>query len=208
MKLTQKRLFKGSREFEIIDDSIHVRIKTFGKEEKLTVALAVLNPDPVSNPPQLEFHSRAQRKPLFSLLLDKPDPDSFRLFVDRLIERVRAEYSEYTGIRSGSSADAMSGNSFEEPPEFGEPDRPAGPGAKPILTDSLDSSIEMLNQYLEGDDLKPLLAALAALRAEPESAARFDDLVNAFEALGPRQGAVLTYAPYIGLLLSDDPFAF
>ena len=36
--------------------------------------------------------------------------------------------------------------------------------------------------------------------------APLDRLAQAFDDLGPRQGAVLTYAPYVGLLLSDDPF--
>jgi hypothetical protein len=53
-----------------------------------------------------------------------------------------------------------------------------------------------------------VLAALRALRTEPENESFFAQLVKAFDDLGPRQGAVLTYAPYIGILLSDDPFGY
>ena len=36
MKLIQKDLLKGTREFEIVDDVVNVRIKKPFKEEKLT----------------------------------------------------------------------------------------------------------------------------------------------------------------------------
>ena len=66
----------------------------------------------------------------------------------------------------------------------------------------------MLRQHLDGDDIEPVLEALEALQADPQNEAGFARLVSAFDELGPRQGAVLTYAPYIGILLSDDPFGF
>jgi hypothetical protein len=64
----------------------------------------------------------------------------------------------------------------------------------------------MLQQYLDAEQIRALLDALRALKAEPESESHFAQLVNAFDELGPQQGAVLTYAPYINVLLSDDPF--
>lgn len=79
---------------------------------------------------------------------------------------------------------------------------------KPIRVESLDSSISMLRQHLDIEEIKPLLAALEALKAEPENESCFDRMVNAFEDLGSHQGAVLTYAPYVGILLSDDPFGY
>ncbi len=66
----------------------------------------------------------------------------------------------------------------------------------------------MLNQHLDAEEIKPLLAALEALREDPQNETRFDQLIKAFDDIGPRQGAVLTYAPYISVLLSDDPFGF
>jgi hypothetical protein len=64
----------------------------------------------------------------------------------------------------------------------------------------------MLEQHLDVEEIKPLLAALEALKAEPENESCFAHLVKAFDDLGSRQGAVLTYAPYVSILLSDDPF--
>ena len=79
---------------------------------------------------------------------------------------------------------------------------------KTVNAESLEVSIRMLEQFLEADDIAPLLAALRALMAEPESESCFAELVNAFEDVGQMQGAVITYAPYVGILLSDDPFEF
>ncbi len=61
---------------------------------------------------------------------------------------------------------------------------------------------------MDSDEIDPLLEALEALKSEPDNASNFDRLVTAFDELGSRQGAVLTYAPYITLLLSDDPFGY
>ena len=80
---------------------------------------------------------------------------------------------------------------------------------KPVNVESIESSITMLEQYLDSEDIEaiqPLLAALQALRSEPDSESRFAELASAFDNVGSRQGAVITYAPYIGILLSDDPF--
>ena len=80
---------------------------------------------------------------------------------------------------------------------------------KPVNVESIESSIAMLEQYLDHDDIEaiqPLLTALQALREQPGSESCFADLATAFDAVGSRQGAVITYAPYVGILLSDDPF--
>ena len=73
-----------------------------------------------------------------------------------------------------------------------------------VRPDDIDSSIQMLQQYLEVECIEPLLDALQALKEEPGSESRRGQLVAAFNSLGPQQGAVLTYAPYVGILLSDD----
>jgi len=206
MKLVQKQFFKGSREFEITDDMVNVRIKTRLKEKELTVDLSILNPEPVMNEPFLEFHSRVKCGPLLSLLIDKPNSQEFNAFVDELKQRARQEYNAFAGLKAGSLPAGMAANVFEEPPEFDEP----GPNRieKMVKPVSIDSSIQMLEQYLDAEEIKPLLTALEALKAEPESELLFTQLVTAFDDLGPRQGAVLTYAPYVGILLSDDPFGY
>ncbi len=209
MKLVQKHLLKGTREFEIADDLIHVRTRTLFTKEKSTVVLSMLNPEPVVNRNCLEFCSRVNGHPLLALYLNKPDAESFERFVDALKQRARAEYAAFTGLRSGAPVEAHAANSYDEPPEYGEPQKPRpGIGGKPVSAESIDSSIRMLRQHMDGDEIDPLLEALEALKSEPDNESNFDRLVTAFDELGSRQGAVLTYAPYVTLLLSDDPFGF
>ncbi len=209
MKLVQKHFLKGSREFEIVDDVINVRIKTAFKEEKITVVLTVLNPEPVVNKPFLEFHSRVKCGPLLSLVLDKPNTREFNAFVDELKRRAREEYNAFAGLKAGSKLEGLAGNVYEEPPDFDEPaNNRSGKTGKPVSVANVDIAIEMLKRHLDAEEIKPLLAALEALKEDPENESCFDQLVKAFDDLGPRQGAVLTYAPYVSILLSDDPFGY
>lgn len=184
-------------------------MKTPFKEEKLTIVLSMLNPNPVVNKPFLEFHSRVKCGPLLSLILDKPDSETFNAFVNHLKIRAREEYNAFAGLKAGSQPEGLAGNVYTEPPEFDEPgESPTRKNPKPVNIAEIDSAIQMLEQYLEAEAIKPLLSVLEALKAEPENESHFSQLINAFDNLGPQQGAVLTYAPYVGILLSDDPFGY
>jgi hypothetical protein len=206
MKLVQKQLLKGIREFEISDTLVNFRIKTLLTEKKLTVELSMLNPEPIVNGPFLEFHSRVKCDPLLSLLINKPNAKDFNAFVDELKQRARQEYNAFAGLRAGSLPEGMAANVFDEPPDFDEPGQNRiVKRVKPVSVASIDTSIQMLEQYLDTEEIKPLLTALEALKAEPENESCIGHLVTAFDNLGPQQGAVLTYAPYIGVLLSDAP---
>jgi len=209
MKLVQKHFLKGSREFEIVDDTVNVRLKSGFKEKELTVMLKILNPEPVENGPFLEFHSRVKCDPLVSLLINKPNAEEFNVFVNELKQRARHEYNAFAGLRSGSMPEGLAANVYEEPPEFDEPGRQrADKKAKPVNVANINDAIKMLKQHLDAEEIKPLLVALEALGSNPEDGANFDRLSEAFDAMGHRQGAVLTYAPYVSILLSDDPFGY
>lgn len=67
-------------------------------------------------------------------------------------------------------------------------------------------SIELLKKYVQDSSIEPLLSALEKLKQEPDSEAHFEQLSKEFNALGIIQGAVLTYAPYLSVLLSNDLF--
>ena len=209
MKLVQKNFLKDTREFEIADDVVSVRIKSLFKEEKITVVLAILNPEPVVNLPFMEFHSRVKCSPLLSLKINKPNTDKFNAFVNELKQRIRQEYNAFAGLKAGSAPEGLNGNVYEEQPEFDEPGKNRNGGnIKPVRVDDVDRAIQMLNQYLGGEEIKPLIIVLEALKEDPENTSYFDQLAKAFDDLGPQQGAVLTYAPYVSTLLSDDPFGY
>lgn len=202
-KLIQKHLVKGTQEFEIVDDTVNIHIKSpFKKDESLTVMLAVLNPEPVISKSLLEFTSRVNNEALISLYLAKPNAKEFNAFVNLLKQKAQEEYNAFAGLKVTASA-TLEGNVYDEPPEFEAPQEPAEIKRKPVRVEAIEESINMLSEYVGGIEIAPLVSALKALRSEPENLEHLSKLANEFDALGPGQGAVLTYAPYIGILLTN-----
>ena len=77
---------------------------------------------------------------------------------------------------------------------------------KPVNVQRIKETIELLNRHLPDEGIEPLISVLESIKADPENTSLQDRLSEVFESLGYRQGAVLTYAPYISILLADDPF--
>ena len=75
-----------------------------------------------------------------------------------------------------------------------------------IDVEHIETSIIMLKRYVGEDDIAPLIDVLESITAAPRDEALLDQLSDVFDGLGLLQGAVLTYAPYLSTLLSDDLF--
>ena len=205
-KLIQKHLLKGTQEFEIIDDTVVVRSKPpLKKEESLTVMLTVLNTEPVISKSLLEFTSRVNNEPLLSLFLAKPNPEEFNAFVNLLKQKIQYEFNAFAGLKSGTPS-TIGKNVHEEPPVFGTPDTERTIKSKKITAKGIEDAIRQLSEYIGAEKIGPFLSALEALQADPQNESHLRKMINEFEALGPNQGAVLSYAPYISSLLSDDPY--
>ena len=208
IKLVQKNFLKGTREFEIIDeDTVYVRIKGLLKEEKVTVSLSMLNPEPVVNDTELEFYSDFKGRPLLSLLVNKPNAEEFNAFVDTLKQKIIGESDPFASVDDDLLAtkrsEALARNVYEEPPVFDAPgDAREAVSIQPVNAERLDEDITMLKTYLDEEDIKPLLDSLEALKAEPQNDAAYQQMLVAFNDLGITQGAVLTYASYLKVLLS------
>ncbi len=206
MKLIQKHLFKGTQQFEIVDDQVVVRSKApFKDEEILAVMLTVLNPEPVISRSSLDFTSRVNGETLLSFYLGKPNAQEFNAFVGALKQKALAEYQAFAGLKSTDPTAGLPGNVHEEPPAFDDPhmDLPLKV-TKDINPVRLDEAIQMLKQYLSADEIGDFVAILEALQAEPENETLQTQVQTAFNKLGPSQGAVLTYAPYVGILMSAN----
>ena len=70
----------------------------------------------------------------------------------------------------------------------------------------IETSITMLRQYLAEDDIAPLIDVLESLAADPRNEVLLGQLSDVFDSLGLLQGAVLTYAPYISIVLAGHLF--
>jgi hypothetical protein len=209
-KLVQKSLLEGSREFEITDDeTLSVRIKRLLKEEKLTVSLSMLNPEPVVKDSELEFYSDYKGRPVLSLLLNKPNAEEFNAFIDTLKKKIIGEDDVAAGVDDDSVdekvSEALARNVYEEPPLFEErTDTPDLTSVLPVNAERVADDITMLKTYLDEEDVKPLLDSLQTLKAEPDNEAAFREVLDAYNVLGIKQGAVLTYAPYLKVLLTKS----
>lgn len=202
-KLIQKHLFKGTREFEIVGDQVLVKSR---KEETLSVTLAVLNPEPVITRSHLEFISRVNGEVLLSLALSRPNVTEFNDFVNTLKKMALAEFNAISGISVEAKTATLNGNLYEDPPEFSEVAPADISKAKSISVDGLENAINMLNTYVNNEEVQPLISALDSLKQAPQDHSKLVDVATVFNELGTSQGAVLTYAPYITIMLSDDPF--
>ena len=70
----------------------------------------------------------------------------------------------------------------------------------------IDDAIQMLNEYIKDSSIKPLIYLLEALRKDPGNKSLLAQVSDALKSLGVMKGAVLNYAPYVWIMLSEDPF--
>lgn len=75
-----------------------------------------------------------------------------------------------------------------------------------INPDDIEDSIDALKRHVQEESIAPLLSALEALKQDPGNESLIVALTDTFSALGIVQGAVLTYAPYLSVILSNDLF--
>jgi hypothetical protein len=208
-KLIQRDLFKGTQEFELVEDHVNVRIKApFKQEERLTVMLTVLNPEPVISEKFLHFNSRVNGEPLLSLYLGKPNTEEFNGFVSALKNKAFEEFNAFAGLQSTTQPAAGKSSAYDTPPDFDDADQAQlTKNREHIKPERIDETIQLLKANLDLEDIQPLVSALEALREDTNNESHLVQVLHAFNELGAYQGAVLTYAPYVSILLYDDPFS-
>jgi len=75
-----------------------------------------------------------------------------------------------------------------------------------IQAADIDLAFQMLQRHMDNEGIGPLLSALETLKTDPQNAAFQEQVISAFDGLDNLQGAALTYAPYLNIFVSDDPF--
>ena len=100
LKLIQKHILYGRREFELHDDIVKVKVNSLLDENKdFEVELAMINPEPVISKSRVEFHSRVKCRPLLSLYINKPNAKEFNAFVNAIKEKARNDFNAFAGIK-------------------------------------------------------------------------------------------------------------
>ena len=75
-----------------------------------------------------------------------------------------------------------------------------------IDPEKIGNSIRLLNTYLKKENIAELIKTLENLKQNPQDDSILIKIKVELDKLGIIQGAVFTYAPYINVILSDDPF--
>ena len=70
----------------------------------------------------------------------------------------------------------------------------------------IETSIQLLNKYVTDEIIKPVISVLEELKRDPDNESLIVKLADTLNTIGVMQGAVLTYAPYLSILLSYDLF--
>lgn len=70
----------------------------------------------------------------------------------------------------------------------------------------IESSIEMLRVYVQQDSIEPVISILELMKEDPRNESLLSQLSETFGEIGIEQGAILTYAPYVAILVSEDPY--
>lgn len=175
-KIIQKHPVDGSREFELVDDAIEYRISNQFGDEELSVVLSVLSPKPVIDGSMMYFISEVNREALIKLFIDLPDAETFASFVNTVQQRIR---EESFGKLSADNRDSN------------------------ITQEQVDTTIRLLETYLDPTSIEGLLTAMRHLSETPDSRECLDLVVKEFDDLGVQQGQVLTYASFFHTLLAS-----
>ena len=77
---------------------------------------------------------------------------------------------------------------------------------KDLNPQDIEDSIVALKQYVQDESIDPLFSVLEALKKDPGNESLLVSLSDTFMGLGIVQGAVLTYAPYLSVILSNELF--
>ncbi len=175
-RIVQKHADLGTREFVLVDDAIEYQYSSRFGDEELSVVLSVLSPEPVVDGPMMYFISEVNKEALIKMFVDLPDPETFAKFVEVFQQRIREE-------------------------DFGKLD--ADNRKSEITKETVDTTIHMLETYVDPASIDELLSTLRSLSEAPTDHERLDRVVDAFNGLGVQQGPVLTYAPFFNTLLSS-----
>jgi len=175
-RIVQKHPDRGTREFELVDDAIEYRISSPFGDEELTVVLSVLSPEPVVDGSMMYFLSEVNREALVKLFVDLPDAETFAGFVRTLTQRIKEE-------------------------DFGN--LSADNRKSEITREQVDTTIRMLETYVDPTSIDELLSTLRGLSEAPSNHEQLIRVVEAFNSLGVEKGAVLSYAPFFTSFLSS-----
>lgn len=175
-KISQQDPERGSREFELVDDTIEYRINSPFGDEELSVVLSVLSPDPVVDGAMMYFLSEVNREALIKLFIDLPDKETFAGFVSTVRQRIEEEHFGKLSADNRKSE---------------------------VTKEQVDTTIRMLEKNMDPSSIKELLSTLRELADAPDSRDRLNQVVEAFNSLGFQQGPVLSYTSFFNTLISS-----